>query len=138
MGRGNIHLLKFFPFKIVTDMEFIGAALSEHFSSEIEYFYFCSVSYSEPLEYGWEDYATTFPQYKSLKGISLNHHIEEDFLNLELGDSIDEECQEIWRDRVLYLRDVLEKKIFKSTDMLNSAFEIKVAKQNKTQKQDPE
>lgn len=136
--RGNIHLLEFFPFKIVTDMEFIDKALSETFSSEIEYFYFCSVSYSEPNEYGWLEYAKTFPKYESLKGISLNHHIEEDFLNLELGRSISEECQLIWKERVLYIRDILEKKIFKSTTMLNSEFEINVAKQNKSQKQDPE
>jgi len=126
---GDVGFLGLLPLKIVTGVDVLTRA--ENFSEHVQYLDIVGIPYEEPDEEGWAEYVKIFRSFPNLKGIVLNTHTPQDFLNCNLGAHIDEEFQIIWRDRVLNILEVLELEILNREEVYkNVQLELKLAREN--------
>jgi hypothetical protein len=115
---GTLRFPEFLPVKIVTNLDWLTENI--RFPESVEYLAFRQVPYDGPIENGWQMYQTYFANFPNLRGISLNHHSEEAFLSLRLGREHSRHNQEIWRERILYLKNVLNIRIMLESEILNN------------------
>jgi len=130
---GDVSFLGLLPLQIFTGVDVLAKA--GQFSNHVKYLDICGIPYEEPEEEGWGDFEEIFRSFPNLEGIVLNTHTIDEFLNCRLGH-IDMEFQQIWRDRVLFIRDILKVKIMTRNEVYkNVQLELRLAKENGCKKE---
>jgi len=125
---GDVGFLGLLPLKIVTGVDVLAQA--QNFSDQVLYLDICGIPYEDPFEEGWSDYQSIISSFPNLRGIVLNTHTAEHFINCEMGEYIDMESQYIWRDRVLYITEVLKIEILDRDEVYrNVDLELRLAKE---------
>jgi len=98
---GDITNARVLPLNIVTGLNSLSDIndIHEDFRPQVNYLSLNDVPYLEPWECGWAEYEELISKLPNLRGIALNTHTENDFLELKIK-KIDQNHRILWHNRI--------------------------------------